>query len=44
VPPENDADDKEIEDEDIATPYEGDQKDARLHTLKEDGDSLDANH
>jgi len=44
VPPENDANDKEIDDEDIATPYEGDQEDASLHTLKEDGDSLDTNH
>lgn len=45
VAPENEADEKEIDDEDIATPYEGDQDDANLHTLKEDGDTLDTtNH
>ncbi|WP_164122944.1 MULTISPECIES: hypothetical protein [Sphingobacterium] len=44
VPPENDAGKKEIDDEDIAPPCEGDQDDTSLHTLKEDGNSLDANH
>lgn len=32
---------EDTEDEDIATPYEGEQSDASLHTLKEDGDTLD---
>lgn len=44
IAPDEEKAEKEIEDTDIATPYEGDQEDAGLHTLKEDGDIIDTEH
>lgn len=44
IAPDEEKAEKEIDETDIATPYEGDQEDAGLHTFKEDGDIIDAEH